>query len=511
MARVHAVTEWAGDCLIVPPGHPNAGRPLVLPRYFDRWLRSATRPRVRQALLSVARRNAKSTGLAVFLLYHLIGPGARDGWRALIGGPDSDRTVETMDHVLQIGAANGYGRPDGSTPRGVDVRLWKRTQPDRPGTVHAVSGARVTFLPGSKRAAHGAGADLAVCEEVGLCEERHRPMVDGLRASVVDRGGRLWFVGTRGFGSPFVSDLLAKQDDPGVHVRIYSAPAKCALDDPKALRAANPGIGSVLSMRNLRADARLAAYVPAEANAWRAWNLNQEVDPTNRDMVIDPDVWESRCVVERDALPAPSGRVAVGLDIGAGSTMTAAAFYWPATGRAEVCGAVAAEPDLSKRGRMDGVGDRYALAHKRRELLTIGGGVMPLHVFLSVAVAPLAGRHPLTIAADANRKQDLESAIREAKLRHWRIKWRNADKQAADLAEFQRRADRGAVRCVENLLLERSIIDSEVLTTPKGGRIVQSRKTARPHPIAALVRAVGAGAEAARRRRPGRVVRIDVA
>ena len=75
--QVRALTDWAAT-LKCPRGHPRVGKPMILPDYMIRYLTGALA--VRESLLSVARKNAKSTGLALLALGYLCGPLRRAGW-----------------------------------------------------------------------------------------------------------------------------------------------------------------------------------------------------------------------------------------------------------------------------------------------------------------------------------------------------------------------------------------------------------------------------------------------
>ena len=66
------LAEWARTTLKVPPGHPAAGEPLELPEFGIRFLADAMG--ANESLLSVARKNAKSAVIAVYLLWQLVGP-----------------------------------------------------------------------------------------------------------------------------------------------------------------------------------------------------------------------------------------------------------------------------------------------------------------------------------------------------------------------------------------------------------------------------------------------------
>ena len=61
------LAAWCAKRLIVPPGHPLAGQPMVMPEYVRGFLADALQPEVKEALLCTARKNAKTAGLSLFV------------------------------------------------------------------------------------------------------------------------------------------------------------------------------------------------------------------------------------------------------------------------------------------------------------------------------------------------------------------------------------------------------------------------------------------------------------
>ena len=75
------LAAWCGERLIVPPGHPLAGQPMVLPEYVRDFLSDVLCPTVKEGLLCTARKNSKTGGIAMFLLGLMAGPLRRPGLR----------------------------------------------------------------------------------------------------------------------------------------------------------------------------------------------------------------------------------------------------------------------------------------------------------------------------------------------------------------------------------------------------------------------------------------------
>ena len=194
---------------------------------------------------------------------------------------------------------------------------------------------------------------------------------DGLTA--VNSGWRSWMSprnghpvrGTRCFrqsgreagkveGSKIVA-LGTRSDDPTGHW--FSANGFRGVADYSQLHAARPG-DPPFQLRTIRRANPAYAYLPAlrealhsqrdEARAhstarysYRALALNLGTSDRPESVLLDPADWE-RC--ETDLPPARDGAYILAFDMGGASAMTAAAGFWPATGRAEVMAVIGGGP-----------------------------------------------------------------------------------------------------------------------------------------------------------------------
>ncbi len=124
----------------------------------------------------------------------------------------------------------------------------------------------------------------------------------------------------------------------------------------RPLLVANPGAryGIGASLEWLQAQARRAiARGGSTLTSFRLYNRNERVSGETRDLLLTVDEW---LACETADLPPREGAVVIGIDLGGSASMTAAAFYWPATGRLECFGWFPASPSLLDRGAADGVG-----------------------------------------------------------------------------------------------------------------------------------------------------------
>ena len=104
---VDLLVEWARTSLVVPPGHPAAGEPMLIPDYGEAFLRDALTHR--ESLLCMARKNAKSAIAAVLVLGYLAGPLRAAGWRGAVCSINKGKAGELKRQVQEIAEASRIG------------------------------------------------------------------------------------------------------------------------------------------------------------------------------------------------------------------------------------------------------------------------------------------------------------------------------------------------------------------------------------------------------------------
>ena len=94
-ARVEALGAWALKSQRVPPGHPLDGQPMGFPPLASEFLRAGWNAYERA--LSTARKNAKSSILAILVLGFLAGPLRVNGWRGAIASLSKEKANELLN------------------------------------------------------------------------------------------------------------------------------------------------------------------------------------------------------------------------------------------------------------------------------------------------------------------------------------------------------------------------------------------------------------------------------
>ena len=504
-AGVDALVAWALRRLKVPAGHPREGRPFRLMPWQVDFLRDALR--FPETLLTCGRKNSKSALVAVLLLGHVVGPLRRAGFRAGVLSVSRLKAGELLAQIEAIATASGYtvGKPREET---CDLQIarspWpgKVTGRETGGTIE-VEGAGHASASG-----HAAGYDFAICDEIGLLQERHRPLVNGMRSSVSTKGGRFVALSIVGSG-PFVPETLERRDSQHLAVHEYVADPDLPIDSEAAWQQANPGYGTIKMPSYFREQVDRVLATPADEQDFVAHDLNRPGQTTG-ELLCSLAQWKD-CEAAPDELPPRRGPVYVGIDVGDVASFTSTAAYWPDSHRLEVNTACPDVPDLAKRARSDAAGSLYEVARRDNCLWPLSGRLTPLRPFLERIRERLAGEHVVAVGADRRRAPELMQHVTDLQLR-WRPVWRggglrSVEDAAHDIRSFQRAVAGGAIKTAPNVLVVAGIGHATVLRDGHGSPtgLKQSTVRRRIDTIQAAVIALGLAALRPRRQRSGHV------
>ena len=244
-----ALCEWARATLIVPAGHPKAGEPFEIPDYLAAFFADALAVDTHEAALIIARKNAKSAGVAALLLAFLCGPLRRPGWRCGVASLSREKASELRGQVEAIALASNLE----------GVKFWRRSSP-----AITSAGGSIDVLSADRNAGAASSYDLAIVDELGLMGEKNRPLVNSMRSSVSAKGGKFLSLSVWGDG-PFCGEIVKRRDDPGVAVHLHQAAEGAALDSEAAWHAANPGLDAgIKSIEYMRAESRRVLATPSD-------------------------------------------------------------------------------------------------------------------------------------------------------------------------------------------------------------------------------------------------------
>ena len=473
------------------------GQPFRCLPYQRRFLRGAFRPGVMRAGLSLARGGGK-TGLASAVALDAIRPDGvlhRPGGETVVLAASFAQARLTFEAVLRslelMGEVEGY-------------RV--RDQQNLADIQHRETGARLRVVGSDNRRAHGWRVNLAICDEPAQWGPRGEALAAAVRTALGKReDARMVAIGTRpAADSHWFARLLAERD-PAVYAQCHAARP----DDPpfhlRTWRRANPGLDDGLpALAALQAEARLARRDPAELATFRSLRLNLGTSDVDERVLVDPETWRG---VEVESLPERDGPCALGIDLGGTAAFTAAAAYWPRTGRLEGFVACGRDPALPDRALADGVSGVYERMAEGGELVQLGNRVVPAAEFLAEAVRRFGA--PAAIAADRWREGELADGVNGAGLRLPAPTWRGQGFRdgAQDVRAFRAAILANRVAVPRSLAMRAAMAEARTVADPAGneklakGSEGKRRQRGRDDLAAAMILAVAEG-ERREARRP---------
>ncbi len=475
-----------------------AGRKLRLAAFQKTFITGALADGVSIAALSVGRGSGKTMLASGLALAALLGKLDRQPRReVIVAARTRDQGMIAWKFLEGLSASLPVATRKQLTfvraPR-LEVRF------DGDGGGHSLR-----VLASDARNALGLAPVFAILDERGSWDG---PRGDALEAAIFSalgkRGGRAVVISTSAPDDAHSFSRLLDEPSEVSYVQEHRAPTGCAPDDVAAILEANPGCqdGIGPSLEWLRGEARRAmSRGGAALSSYRLFNLNQRISGENRDVLLTVDQW---LTCEATEMPARAGPVVVGIDLGGSASMSAAAFFWPATGRLEALGWFPSRPSLLDRGQSDGVSGRYVEMANRGELFTLGDATVPVAAWLGEVMRRVEGETIAALVMDRYKQSELGEAIDKAGIRAPLI-WRGFGFKdgGEDCERFRRACFDGRVKAAPSLLLRSAFADAVCLRDPANNlKLAKARSTGRIDAAAATVLAVAEGA-----RRTGRAAK----
>lgn len=476
------------ESLSIPEG-PKAGQAVRLAPFQKQFVKGALADGINVACLSIGRGNAKTALSAGVALGAVKGEWDRQPRREiLIAARTRDQARIAFDFVV------GYIRslPD-DEQAAFTIRRSPRLEIEYDGDG---GGHFVRAIAADGKTALGSAPTLVLMDERGHWQaDQGDALEHALLSGLGKRGGRALIISTSAADDAQPFSVWLDEEQEGVYRQEHRPTPGLPADDLDSLKVANPGaaygIGSSLDW--LQAQARRAiARGGSTLTSFRLYNRNERVSGENRDVLLTVDEWLN---CECDPMPPREGSVVIGIDLGGSASMTAAAFYWPDTGRLECLGTFPSNPSLADRGASDGVSGRYVEMHDRGELSTLGDKTVPVAAWLTKVMDHIAGEHVAALTMDRYKQAELGEAIDRAGIRAPLV-WRGQGFRdgGEDAERFRRAAFDGKVRTAPSLLLRSAFADTVCLRDPANNiKIAKARSTGRIDAASATVLAVAEG------------------
>jgi phage terminase large subunit-like protein len=310
----------------VPDG-PDVGQNIRLRDWQKDFLRAVYNPMmftskgdrvraVRQATMTIARKNGKTSLAGALLLVHLIGP------CAIWNGQLFSVAYDTGQAALAYRALSSIVRQDAELSEMVfltDSAKLARA-PQSASSYRAVSA--------ESRNKHGLNPQFVLFDELSQFG-KDRELFDVMATSMgAQQQPLMLIISTQASDdSAVLSEIIdygrkvntGEVVDPTVHLTEYSVPNELDAWDEANWKLANPALGDFRSLDEMRQFAQRARAMPSMELTFRNLYLNQRVMPTGS--FVSPDVWEANA---RDIDPEMLiGRTCYGgLDLSAKTDLT---------------------------------------------------------------------------------------------------------------------------------------------------------------------------------------------
>jgi phage terminase large subunit-like protein len=281
------VVEFIETVCFVPEGK-FVGQPLRLQDWQKDILRAIyDNPHgTRRAIVSMGRKNSKTTTAACLLLAHLCGPPARNR-------PNSElySAAQSRDQAgIIFSLAAKMVRLNPLLAQTVRIQETAKT------LVCGELGTRYRALSAEATTAFGLSPSLIIHDELGRVRGPRSPLYEALETAVGAQEAPLSVVistqaATDGDLLSILIDDALRGADPTTVVKLYAAPPELDPFSEEAIRAANPALDAFMNKREVLAMAADAARMPARENEYRNLVLNQRVETSTP--FLAPAIWKA--------------------------------------------------------------------------------------------------------------------------------------------------------------------------------------------------------------------------
>ena len=440
------------------------------------------------AALSIGRGNGKSAFVAALATAVVVPGGPLSGTRREVICVASSFSQSRVIFEDVLAYARGLGHDLG------DRSLWRRQDSANSATLeYRPTGARVRCIGSDPKRAHGLRPFMVLADEGGMWEAgKADQMISALRTGLGKTpGSRLIALGTLpADGSHWFSEMLRSAPYHQLHAAAKDAPIYQA----RTWARANPSLRYLPSLKaELKKEAAAAKRDGVVLQSFKSLRLNMGLADVVSGVLLEADVWAG---IEGEA--ERSGEYVLGLDLGGSTAQSAAAAYWPESGRLEGFAVFPEHPNLATRSTNDGSGSLYSECYRRGELLLAGDMVSDVRELLTEALERWGT--PAGIAADRFKKAELIGHLNaldfdvDVVLRG--MGFRDG---AEDVRGFQLAALDGHLTPVKSLLMRASMSEARLLGDVAGnwklakGSEGGRRSRAKDDIVAAMILAVAVG------------------
>ncbi len=236
------------------------------------------------AILSIARKNAKTGTIAFIALGHIVGPEAIQNSRLISGAMSKEQAAEVYNYASKCVMLSET------------LRDMVKIIPSTKKLVGLLLNVEYQAISADAKTSHGKSPIVAILDEVGQVRGPTSDFVDAITTSQGAYSNPLMiYISTQ---APNDNDLLSlliddalKNKHPKTVCHLYAADPDCDLMDEEQWKKANPALGKFRSYSDMKKQADKAERMPTFRPTFRNLNLNQRVATNNP--FIDRDSWKA--------------------------------------------------------------------------------------------------------------------------------------------------------------------------------------------------------------------------
>jgi len=265
-----------------------------------------------RAYLSIARKNSKTSTIAMMALAHIVGPEAFQNSRIVSGAQSRKQAAEVYNYAAKI------------VMMSPELRGIVKLIPSQKTLVGLPMNVEYQAIAAEAKGAHGGSPIVAILDEVGQVRGPRDAFIDAIETAQGAYEGKALLIAISTQAATDADlfsiwlDDAAQNRDPHIVSHVYTAPKECDLLDRAAWAAANPALGVFRSLSDVEEAAERAVRMPTSENTFRWLYLNQRIEASSP--FVSAGVWAS-C----NAAPEPLDGVPVygGLDLSSARDLTA--------------------------------------------------------------------------------------------------------------------------------------------------------------------------------------------
>lgn len=318
--RDNSIIEFM-EKLTVPSGIGAGGSLRLLPfqRSFLRDIYQNTdaagRRKTRRAILSMGRKNGKSLLTAGIALAHLVGPLREPNGEIYSAANDTQQARIVFNYAKQMAKAE----PE-------IMRILKISDSTQT-MVNVLNGTIYRALSGTAYTKYGLNPTVVIYDE--LAQAKGRELFDALDTSMAAREEPLMIIISTqaNDASHILSELIdyaRNKNDETTMCHLYAVPddtdQERLYSDPQIWKLANPALGKIRSLEEMRDMARRAYVMPSYDSVFRNLYLNMRVSQDR--VLLSAKLWDDMAR-EYDEAETYGHDIWMGLDLSMVSDLSA--------------------------------------------------------------------------------------------------------------------------------------------------------------------------------------------